>query len=607
MQSMMAMQLPIFCLTLDVHFQNRGSSILSSIQRNQLLSRGLIAATLSSGCVFFGAYYYHNAILPKSDLGSDQAAHTYWGLMIYGDLVSRHWLSAFFDTYRQVYWPFLHSWLLAATYFCLGPTSQASRIASLIPFLVSGLVLANLAWHASKEAPQIAAIVAAGLWWTAGSFATFFGTEALLEPLAILLTVITFVAFRRALEGRSAASLVWCGLSVMCTYFAKTDYGLILLFAVVGAFLQLDVTQQEKRRILTAFGAPVVVLTGAWFLYLPKITATMRALINRPQGPDRWSIAGLLYHPQQLMRWSDEPWMFGLGVLCLALCISLRRDMFWKAVLIYVGISAVLHTISQTKDQKHIAQLLPWLFLCVAAQAANLYAWLEKRAHGRWPQTALVLLLAIAGWLRWSGVRRAVAPDESANLELVRTSIAEKAQEAGSSLIVGGFANLSPDVVRCSIMAREPGAILLPDRYKEPFIKRLQSLERRLPFLGLLEATARQGKTYEVLEMPLKLSGRDTNGDQILTDLLAKSTPETIFVVALDRNAPWRDEDYKDYVYDGDALLPFLNKSSSYSEQDDLHYQGFLGHIVVYKRIAETATRSMGNKIQTKVEVKHAS
>src|SRR5579872_4982170 len=126
-----------------------------SAQRIGLLRNVLFASVLSSSCLFFGVYYYRHAILPKTDLGWDQAAHSYWGLILYGDILNGQWLSALFDSYRQVYWPFLHSWTLAASYLSIGPTPVASRIASLIPFLLSGFILAYLAWHGCNVAPYI--------------------------------------------------------------------------------------------------------------------------------------------------------------------------------------------------------------------------------------------------------------------------------------------------------------------------------------------------------------------------------------------------------------------------------------------------------------------
>lgn len=566
--------------------------MLMLTQRAQLLREFLIGGVLTGSCILFGVYYYRNAILPKTDLGSDQASHSYWGLLIYSDLLNGRWLSALFDSYRQVYWPFLHSWTLAASYFCLGPNPEAGRIASLVPFLLSGLVLAYLAWHVNEGAPPIASITAAGLWWTAGSFAVFFGTESLIESLAIALTLISFAVFRSALKRRSTATFSGCGLLVMCTYFAKTDYGLILLFAFVGTFLWMDVSSQErKKRILRAFFVPVFALSAAWFLYLPKIAATARALVNRPQGPPRWSIAGVLYHPQQLMRWCDEPWMFVIAILCLVLCISLRRDAFWKAVLLYVGISAILHTISQTKDQKHIVKLLPLLFLCVAVQTAKLHAIVEKSKYGRWLQAGVLVLLVGIGWLRWGAVQRATASYESKECDRIRESIAEKAKEAGSSLLVGAFASVSSDAVRFTIMARQPDVILLPDPYKESFLRGVRSLKRRLPVVGLFEASTEQSPTYEMLQMPLRSDEDTADAEGILAALLRENAPESIFVIALDQNSPLRDDDYKTFVYAGDRLLAFLNNSPFYSQQDDLHYQGFSGHIIVYKHVTQVAFR----------------
>jgi hypothetical protein len=399
-----------------------------------------------------------------------------------------------------------------------------------------------------------------------------------------MVTLLTFACLQSALERNSLRWFFACGVLAMCTYFAKTDYGLILLPALTASLLWIDAAWTQKRRILQAFGVPVVTLTGIWFAYLPKIPATLRALVNRPQGPARWSIAGVLYHPQQLMHWCDEPWLFALAVVCLILCLQFRRNTLWRAILIYVGVALLLHTISQTKDQKHIVKLLPWLFFCVAAQIARIYATLGKRNFGRWAQIAFVFALIALGWIRWRDSREAVSSYESTKLNAITASIADRAVEAGSSLVAGPFPMLSPDAVRCAILARDPKTIMFPpDQYKVSYQRMMNSIKRRLPFVTLLEGSREQTRLYELWEMPIK--SKDDTGEAILKKILRARAPEAIFVIALDPISKWRDGDYKSYVYDGDLLLPFLDHYPSYARQDDLQFQGFTGHIVVYKRM----------------------
>jgi len=58
-------------------------------------------------------------------LGWDESAHALYGLLIAHDLSQHDWISLLYDTYRQVYWPPLYSWLAGLLFLFTGRTTAA--------------------------------------------------------------------------------------------------------------------------------------------------------------------------------------------------------------------------------------------------------------------------------------------------------------------------------------------------------------------------------------------------------------------------------------------------------------------------------------------------
>ena len=67
---------------------------------------------------------FERAILVAGPLSGDDAYHSLWGLRIAEDIRQGQWLGLAYDTYRQVYWPPLHSWYLAALFLLWGPRTR---------------------------------------------------------------------------------------------------------------------------------------------------------------------------------------------------------------------------------------------------------------------------------------------------------------------------------------------------------------------------------------------------------------------------------------------------------------------------------------------------
>src|SRR5262245_60778309 len=97
--------------------------------------RVLTSALTLAFIAFVGWRIYYFVIIPGSPFLWDEAAHAIRGLVIAEDLQSGDWLGFLYDTYRQVYWPPLHSWLAASEFLSWAPTPVVIRTVSLVMFL----------------------------------------------------------------------------------------------------------------------------------------------------------------------------------------------------------------------------------------------------------------------------------------------------------------------------------------------------------------------------------------------------------------------------------------------------------------------------------------
>lgn len=120
------------------------------------------AGVLLAGCVSAWVVY-SRLVLPSGALSWDESAHALYGLLIAHDIETRDWVSLLYDTYRQVFWPPLHSWLTAAVFLAGGVSDAHARLGSVFAYALLPLILYLAGERLSGPRGWIAGVVAAGL------------------------------------------------------------------------------------------------------------------------------------------------------------------------------------------------------------------------------------------------------------------------------------------------------------------------------------------------------------------------------------------------------------------------------------------------------------
>lgn len=421
------------------------------------------------------ALAYQRILPARGPMHWDEASHALQGLVIAGDIGSGDLLAFLFDSYRQVYWPPVFSWISGPIFLLFGASTEAARLSSLIALLPLPAVLflagrrlgpaptstANNSEavggnpspalpvkgegagvspstgglrgvsHTPPEGPAagsagvstpgplgrqdagaprkgpffphgaprglidpwVAGVLAAGLALTSLSMADM-ATYAMLEAPGLLGLSAGIWLYFRSLDRPTVAGSVLLGAAMMLTYLAKSNYGVLLILAVMAERLlqkglkpKLAFWESPFRYALLTLGAAAAV----WFAHLPKLRNSWMALVNSPYGPvEAYTIDGLLYYPRALVSLLGPQWLAALILIAAAASLTRLGNPKVRFLMLFLFMQMALATWTATKLERHIATMLPALFLVTAFWIA----WLSRRlgGWGAWPGTALALL-----------------------------------------------------------------------------------------------------------------------------------------------------------------------------------------------------------------------
>ncbi|MBC7788317.1 MAG: glycosyltransferase family 39 protein, partial [Anaerolineae bacterium] len=252
-----------------------------------------IAAVLAASALCAWAVFVH--LVPAAGTFRwDEGAHAMQGLLIAHDLRANDWLAFLYDSYGQVYWPPVHSWLTAAAFLVAGPSETSARAVSVLAYAILAPVLCVAGRYVVSTRPEnseqtvfrppATGLIAAALALTSPTFLTH-AAQAMLESTGLLALGVAFLCFfRTSRPSVRPTDYTLLGVAVVVAYFVKTNYGL-LLFLALGLFLSVEAVVRPgrvTRRQMAYAIVPMVIVWVVWFAYPPKIVSTWQTLVNQP-------------------------------------------------------------------------------------------------------------------------------------------------------------------------------------------------------------------------------------------------------------------------------------------------------------------------------------
>lgn len=355
----------------------------------------VVVASIAAGCLVFVKLVLLNQLA-----GWDESAHALQGALIAHDLREGDVSAFVFDTYRQVYWPPLNSWLVAAAFLVGGPSLEAARAVSVLCFVLLAPTLFLVARIVEPRHGVVAGCLAASFALTSPGLVGLAARVMLEVPglLALSCTMLVYCALERDSGARPGAHAL-LGTAVLLTYLLKANYGVLLVIGIVLARLiavRFRVRLLLTRRNLYAV-LPLVMFCLVWFAYPPKIAWTWNALVNQPWGGEAArGLAGLLFFPRAIAELSGS-WMMA-AILWAGLAFAWRvRDQPGIPFLALLALTLfAIAEVHHTKVDRHILPMFAPMFVLSGVAGARLWAWLRARGEGATTAAVVALLACVA-------------------------------------------------------------------------------------------------------------------------------------------------------------------------------------------------------------------
>jgi hypothetical protein len=351
----------------------------------------VLAASVVTGWL---AFVY--LVLPGRPPAWDEAAHALQAALIAHDLRELDLMSLLFDTYRQVYWPPLHSWLVGGAFLVAGQGLEVARGVSVLALVLLAPTLFLIGRTIEPRHGILAGSVAAALALTSPGLITFAAQSMLDLPglLAIGATILVYCALERDPEASPRAHAL-LGVGTVLAYLVKSNYGILLVIAIVVT--KLIAVGFRARRLATKqnlyAALPLSIFCVVWFAYPPKVLSTWNALVNQPWGgEDVRGLLGLWFYPRAIADFSGSWWVSALLWGGLAAAWRSRGKPGIAFLVVLPLTLLVIGTFHHTKLPRHILPVFPALFVLAGVAAAELWAWLRSR--GRSIRTAAIGVLA---------------------------------------------------------------------------------------------------------------------------------------------------------------------------------------------------------------------
>jgi len=371
----------------------------------------LAAVVLVSGTLFVSQVRGGDAF------SKEEASHALYAYWLLRDLKAQDWNAFWYDTQRQMVWPFLHSWVLAGSFYAVGVGYASARLLSLLFFALSVLLIYLIcARFSEKDGPRIG-VVAALLALTSPLMLRY-AVLNLLETMGAFLFLAAAYAYLASEDKKLALSYlgfaVLMGLSIYTNYlyaYLLIPAFLVASFSKLGPILVGAVRLSRRgeqaalpflwwafRKLIVA----VILLSfaAAWFSvsFSRKVMLLMTSIFKYSGGvapADIWD--ALAYYPRVIVTDSSfSPWLgvFIMASLLLPLVGSRYRGL--QRMYTYVWTVFLLLTLTvPAKAPQMVYIILPFIFIIFSAALSHFLDEMRGLGSNAVTRALIVLLLPV--------------------------------------------------------------------------------------------------------------------------------------------------------------------------------------------------------------------
>jgi|GEM_PF-2558850 len=331
----------------------------------------------------------------------DEAAHLLPALQIANDARSLRVADFWLHTYTQdqiAAYPFFHSWLLAPFFLMWKPdivVARASGLFFLSAAAVAGFLIGReLAFR--DRWPWLSGLVSALLILSSLPLWVY-ASVAYLESAGLLVTLVGLLCYVKAgADENRPLWLIAASVSAACTLFTKYSFGVFMVGSIfLNEALNALATQRlPGRRRLICLAGPCALLALIWFADPDKLHRFWIYSQSQKDQVEFWSAANLLYYPNSLIRYyASGPLSIALVLAGLAMGLLAWRQHGFRAVTVYLLLSAFALTIVPQHILRFMYTVAPAAFILAGPPAGRFIAWLVGLDQRRWLRSALGLLV----------------------------------------------------------------------------------------------------------------------------------------------------------------------------------------------------------------------
>ncbi len=350
--------------------------------------KGLIVVL--AAFILLGGVLFVNRVLPGDAFSKEEAQHALYGLSIWKDIKTLDWSGFWYDTQRQMYWPFLHSWGQALFFFLFGVSFVSARLLSFVLFLATLILLYDVSVRFSEKSGWKIGVLAC-LLMLASPLTLKFAAMNTLETLGGFIFTAAFYLYTLSEERKLGVDYAVMALLFALAIFANYLYAYFMIAAFVVMTLgklgpiALEVFRLSRKGEKSALHffwwgyrkliviTVLAVIVGIWFFasgFSRKIILLQQAIFRYSGGE---SMAGLLpnliYYPRVIIeQFSFSPWLGALLLISLFLPFVAFRYRQTGKLYTFIWTVIILATLTvPTKAPQVIYTIAPFVFVVFAA------------------------------------------------------------------------------------------------------------------------------------------------------------------------------------------------------------------------------------------------
>ena len=323
----------------------------------------------------------------------DSGAHAYEGLRIALDLKAGDMISFIGDTYRQGWWPFIHSWLLAPAFILFGNSYAVARGVSLFCFVLFVPILYGISTEMSEKHGHWIGLMTAYLALTSLPLLVL-SAMCMSEIPGLLMTFITFLFYLKAIKHQHSYLFAITGILMALTLFTKWHHGVFVILAIF--ITQLAITKKILSRSNFSLSLPFLLIMIGWFIYPRHITSFFGHSTFQPQYYKFLSLGNWLFYPKSFFQVYHSFWIIAI-IVAIGFLFSLRRvkDPRIRLFIIYVLIGLILMTIKLDNRDRYIITIVPAIWVLGASQLVEIVDYFKRRLSNKRLKIALASLILV--------------------------------------------------------------------------------------------------------------------------------------------------------------------------------------------------------------------